>query len=216
MRSTTEEETIYQDEAEIEIESLVRLRLITHNARLVDARKERGINQQDMALAINTNQLRISNIETLKVIPTDEEMARIASILEKPIDYLFPEELLFAVEAGVFSRRKVELAAPEVISLTEAERLHLLPDTSLHAVEEEVERKLLAERINEALNTLEPREQRVIRLRFGFDGRPRLLEEVGREFNLTRERIRQIESKALRKLRHPSRSRVLKDYLGEE
>ena len=66
----------------------------------------------------------------------------------------------------------------------------------------------------EVLDTLTPREEKVLRLRFGLDdGRARTLEEVGREFNVTRERIRQIEAKALRKLRHPSRSKKLKDYL---
>ncbi|MFC1937797.1 RNA polymerase sigma factor RpoD [Chloroflexota bacterium] len=75
-------------------------------------------------------------------------------------------------------------------------------------------RQLLKEQIGEVLSSLTPREQRVIQLRFGLeDGRSRTLEEVGREFNVTRERIRQIEAKALRKLRHPSRSRKLKDYL---
>ena len=64
------------------------------------------------------------------------------------------------------------------------------------------------------LKTLTPREEKVLRLRFGLeDGRPRTLEEVGKEFNVTRERIRQIEAKALRKLRHPSRSRKLRDFL---
>ena len=75
-------------------------------------------------------------------------------------------------------------------------------------------KRLLKEQINEVLSTLTPREQRVLQLRFGLDdGRSRTLEEVGKEFNVTRERIRQIEAKALRKLRHPSRSRKLKDYL---
>lgn len=75
-------------------------------------------------------------------------------------------------------------------------------------------KRLLKEQISEVLSTLTPREQRVLQLRFGLeDGRSRTLEEVGKEFNVTRERIRQIEAKALRKLRHPSRSRKLKDYL---
>ncbi|GAG83232.1 unnamed protein product, partial [marine sediment metagenome] len=75
-------------------------------------------------------------------------------------------------------------------------------------------RQLLKEQIEDVLSTLTPREQRVLQLRFGLeDGRSRTLEEVGKEFNVTRERIRQIEAKVLRKLRHPSRSRKLKDYL---
>ena len=73
---------------------------------------------------------------------------------------------------------------------------------------------LLKEQLNEVLDTLTEREQKVLRLRFGMnDGRARTLEEVGKEFDVTRERIRQIEAKALRKLRHPSRSRKLRDYL---
>ena len=73
---------------------------------------------------------------------------------------------------------------------------------------------MLKEQLAEVLDTLTPREEKVLILRFGLeDGRSRTLEEVGREFRVTRERIRQIEAKALRKLRHPSRSRKLKDYL---
>ena len=76
---------------------------------------------------------------------------------------------------------------------------------------------LLKEQLVEVLSTLTDREQKVLRLRFGLDdGRARTLEEVGKEFNVTRERIRQIEAKALRKLRHPSRSRKLKDYLDKK
>jgi RNA polymerase primary sigma factor len=80
------------------------------------------------------------------------------------------------------------------------------PDVASH--------QLLKEQIDEVLSSLNPRERRVLQLRFGLeDGRSRTLEEVGREFGVTRERIRQIEAKALRKLRHPSRSRKLRDYL---
>ena len=75
-------------------------------------------------------------------------------------------------------------------------------------------KQLLKEQIDEVVSSLSEREQRVLQLRFGLeDGRSRTLEEVGREFNVTRERIRQIEAKVLRKLRHPSRSRKLRDYL---
>ena len=82
-------------------------------------------------------------------------------------------------------------------------RMHLSP------------RRPLKEQLTEVLSTLTPREEKVLRLRFGIeDGRTRTLEEVGKEFNVTRERIRQIEAKALRKLRHPSRSKRLKDFLN--
>jgi len=216
MPSTTGEKTVYLSEIEtdeIENVSLVRLRLITHNARLIDARKERGMTAEDMAVATSLSRGRLRDIENLRAIPTEDEIIKIACVLKKPIDYLFAEELLSAIEAGVFSRRKVEMAAPGVISLTEAQRLRLTYDGESEIIEQ-VSRKLLSARINEVLNTISPREQKVIRLRFAFDdGRSRTTKEVGEKFNVTRERIRQIEEKALRKLRHPSRSHMLKDYL---
>lgn len=191
---------------ELESENLVQLRLLTRNIRLVDARKARGMIQLDMARAAGIKIFRFQCIENLKVVPTEDEICKIASVLEKPIDYLFSEALLSAVEAGVFSRRKAELAAPQIISLTEALKQGLITDGGLDAVEEKIGRELLVEQVREAIDTLTPREQGVIRLRFGLvDGRCHSLEEVGPEFNVTRERIRQIEAKALRKLRHPSR-----------
>ncbi len=96
----------------------------------------------------------------------------------------------------------------------ETELGELLPEEGLPSVEEIVENKLLRELLEKAVSTLTLREQKVLRLRFGLDdNRPRTLEDVGKEFNVTRERIRQIEAKALRKLRHPSRSKSLKDYI---
>ena len=80
---------------------------------------------------------------------------------------------------------------------------------------EEASYTLLREQLEEVLKTLTPREEEVLRMRFGLiDGKPHTLEEVGKEFDVTRERIRQIESKALRKLRHPSRSKKLRDFLN--
>ena len=79
----------------------------------------------------------------------------------------------------------------------------------------QVDNLILKEQLEEVMNTLTPREAKVLKLRFGLeDGKARTLEEVGREFEVTRERIRQIEAKALRKLRHPSRSKKLRDYMG--
>lgn len=199
---------------ESETASLVRLRLTTHNARLVDARKERYITQAAMATMLGWSQTCLSQIELLRRQPTEDEMIDIACILEKPIDYLFPDELLSAVETGVFSKRKVELSGPQVIYLTQAMRQALITDGGLDAVEDAVDGRLLPERLCEVLGTLAPREQRVLALRFGLENEgSRTLEEVGTEIGVTRERIRQIEAKALRKLRHPRRSRKLKDFL---
>ena len=90
----------------------------------------------------------------------------------------------------------------------------LFPDDGAPAPADAASHTMLREQLSDVLSTLTPREEKVLRLRFGLeDGRSRTLEEVGKEFNVTRERIRQIEAKALRKLRHPSRSRKLKDYL---
>ena len=89
-----------------------------------------------------------------------------------------------------------------------------IPDEEAPVPAEAASQTLLKEQLADVLNTLTPREEKVLRLRFGLeDGRPRTLEEVGKEFNVTRERIRQIEAKALRKLRHPSRSKKLRDFL---
>ena len=91
-----------------------------------------------------------------------------------------------------------------------------IPDEDAPVPAEAASHTLLKEQLSGVLKTLTPREEKVLRLRFGLeDGRPRTLEEVGREFGVTRERIRQIESKTLAKLRHPSRSSKLKDYLED-
>ncbi|MBQ8405686.1 MAG: sigma-70 family RNA polymerase sigma factor, partial [Clostridia bacterium] len=99
----------------------------------------------------------------------------------------------------------------------EEEDSHLgdfIEDEKTATPSESVASTMLKEQLMEILGTLTPREERVLQLRYGIkDGKPRTLEEVGKEFNVTRERIRQIEAKALRKLRHPSRSKRLKDFL---
>ena len=100
----------------------------------------------------------------------------------------------------------------------EEEDSHLgdfIVDTTATSPSESAESKMLREQLLQVLNTLTPRENEVLRKRYGLDdNRPKTLEEVGREFNVTRERIRQIEAKALRKLRHPSRTKKLKDYMN--
>ena len=117
--------------------------------------------------------------------------------------------------------REIIKIAQEPVSLEtpigEEEDSHLgdfIPDDEAPAPAEAASFTLMKEQLLDVLDTLTPREEKVLRLRFGLDdGHQRTLEEVGREFKVTRERIRQIEAKALRKLRHPSRSKKLKDYL---
>ncbi|MFY9177263.1 MAG: RNA polymerase sigma factor RpoD [Clostridiales bacterium] len=132
-----------------------------------------------------------------------------------------PEEIAKEMEISEEKVRDILKIAQEPVSLEtpigEEEDSHLgdfIPDDDAPAPAEAAAFTLLKEQLMDVLDTLTPREEKVLRLRFGLDdGRARTLEEVGKEFNVTRERIRQIEAKALRKLRHPSRSKKLKDFL---
>ena len=132
-----------------------------------------------------------------------------------------PEEIAKAMGISEAKVREIIKIAQEPVSLEtpigEEEDSHLgdfIPDDDAPAPAEAASHALMREQLWDVLNTLTPREEKVLRLRFGLDdGNQRTLEEVGREFKVTRERIRQIEAKALRKLRHPSRSKKLKDYL---
>jgi len=131
------------------------------------------------------------------------------------------DELAREMQMPVEKVREITKIAQEPVSLEtpigEEEDSHLgdfIPDEDIPAPAEAAAFTLLKEQLMEVLDTLTDREEKVLRLRFGLDdGRARTLEEVGKEFSVTRERIRQIEAKALRKLRHPSRSKKLKDYL---
>ena len=132
-----------------------------------------------------------------------------------------PDEIAAELEMPVERVREIMRIAQDPVSLEtpigEEEDSHLgdfIPDDDAPAPAEAASLILLKEQLGEVLATLTEREEKVLRLRFGLeDGRSRTLEEVGREFNVTRERIRQIEAKALRKLRHPSRSKKVKDFL---
>lgn len=131
------------------------------------------------------------------------------------------DDIAAELDMPVDKVREIMRVAQEPVSLEtpigEEEDSHLgdfIPDDDAPAPQDAASHTLLKEQLSDVLSTLTSREEKVLRLRFGLeDGRSRTLEEVGREFNVTRERIRQIESKALRKLRHPSRSKKLKDFL---
>ena len=135
---------------------------------------------------------------------------------------LTPEEIAAQMNMPVDKVREILKIAQEPVSLEtpigEEEDSHLgdfIPDEGASEPSEAASFTLLKEQLVDVLSTLTPREEKVLKLRFGIeDGRTRTLEEVGKEFNVTRERIRQIEAKALRKLRHPSRSKKLKDFLN--
>lgn len=132
-----------------------------------------------------------------------------------------PEELAIAMEVPVERVREIQKIAQDPVSLEtpigEEEDSHLgdfIEDDKTQTPGDSVTFIMLKEQLLGVLDTLTPREEKVLRLRYGIDdGKPRTLEEVGKEFNVTRERIRQIEAKALRKLRHPSRSKKLRDFL---
>ena len=148
--------------------------------------------------------IRISRqlLQELGREPTSEEIAKEMGITVEKVR-----------EIKKISQDPVSLETP----IGEEEDSHLgdfIPDDDVPAPVEAAAYSMLKEQLMEVLDTLSDREKKVLMLRFGLeDGRPRTLEEVGKEFNVTRERIRQIEAKALRKLRHPSRSKKLKDYL---
>ena len=164
-----------------------------------------------------TIRIPVHMVETIhKVTKTSRELLQekgrevSAEEIAKELDNMNPERV-----------REIMKIAQDPISLEtpvgEEEDSHIgdfIEDQESPAPAEAASYELLREQLNEVLRTLTPREEQVLRLRFGLeDGRQRTLEEVGQQFNITRERIRQIEAKALRKLRHPSRSKKLRDYL---
>ena len=133
-----------------------------------------------------------------------------------------PEEIAAEMEIPVEKVTEIQKIAQDPVSLEtpigEEEDSHLgdfIQDEDSPAPHDAASYTMLREQLEEVMNTLTPREAKVLKLRFGLeDGKSRTLEEVGKEFNVTRERVRQIEAKALRKLRHPSRSKKLRDYMG--
>ncbi len=164
-----------------------------------------------------TIRIPVHMVETIhKVTKKSREM------LQEKGREVSPDEIAKEVNMPAEKVREIMKIAQDPISLEtpvgEEEDSHIgdfIEDQESPAPAEAASYELLREQLNEVLHTLTPREEQVLRLRFGLeDGRQRTLEEVGQQFNITRERIRQIEAKALRKLRHPSRSKKLKDYLN--
>ncbi len=164
-----------------------------------------------------TIRIPVHMVETInRVLRTSHSMVQ--SLGREPTT----EEVAQELHMEVSKVEEIMKIAQEPVSLEtpvgEEEDSHLgdfLPDSDASQPPEEASHTLLHEQLEDVLATLTPREQQVLRMRFGLqDGKPHTLEEVGKEFDVTRERIRQIESKALRKLRHPSRSKKLRDFLN--
>lgn len=156
------------------------------------------------------------------MVETINKVLRVSrQLLQEPGREPTDEEIAKEMNLPVEKVREILKIAQEPVSLEmpigEEEDSHLgdfIADDNAPAPQEAASYSMLREQLLEVLHTLTPREENVLKLRFGLeDGRPKTLEEVGKVFNITRERIRQIEAKALRKLRHPSRSKRLKDYL---
>ena len=162
--------------------------------------------------------IKLRGVKTVICLDTDAGAQRLELAKELGADYT----INVSHEDPVERVREILKIAQEPVSLEtpigEEEDSHLgdfIPDEDASEPSEAASFTLLKEQLVEVLSTLTPREEKVLKLRFGIeDGRTRTLEEVGKEFNVTRERIRQIEAKALRKLRHPSRSKKLKDFLN--
>jgi transcriptional regulator with XRE-family HTH domain len=188
-------------------DSIIRLKLIPQNLRMLNARKQKGLTQKDLALLIGVCTSKVSEVELLKVLPSDDLMQDIADALDCDAKWLFPDVLLEKLQDGVFQNRVKEIGERD---------LNRLPSKTLRKLLTEPRKydEGLSSALDRVLNTLKPRHQRILELRFGLDGHDsRTLKEVGKEFGLTGERIREIERIGLRSLRHPSRSRKLKDFL---
>ncbi len=156
------------------------------------------------------------------MVETINKLTRVSRILlQKYGREPTPAEIAKEMNISEERVREIQKIAQDPVSLEtpigEEEDSHIgdfIEDDKTVAPSDSVSTTMLKETLLNVLNSLTPREEKVLRLRYGVDdGRPRTLEEVGKEFNVTRERIRQIEAKALRKLRHPSRSKHLKDFL---
>ena len=165
-----------------------------------------------------TIRIPVHMVETLnRLIRTSrdmvQELGREPTVEELSVRMNLPMDRIH--ELLLFSQEPVSLETP----IGEEDDTHLgdfIQDSMIPVPADAVDYAMLKEQITEVLGTLTKREEQVLRMRFGLeDGHPRTLEEVGKEFHVTRERIRQIESKALRKLKHPTRSRKLKDYLTD-
>ena len=226
---TAEEEIELSKQMEIggETGKMARQRLAEANLRLVVSIAKRYVGRGMLFLdLIQVTRAIADQARTIRIpVHMVETINRLIRVQRQLLQELgrepTPEEIAAEMDLPVEKVREIQKVSQEPVSLEtpigEEEDSHLgdfIQDENVQVPAEAAAYTLLREQLDEVLDTLTDRERQVLRLRFGLDdGRARTLEEVGREFHVTRERIRQIEAKALRKLRQPSRSRKLRDYL---
>lgn len=193
--------TMWDDDAPV-----IGFQVNAFNWRLRRAREAKGWNRAELARQIGMAPGVVGDAERLRSV-SENAREKMALALGVPEDVLFPGEI-DALPKGGPPQIELSLTREDVRSLSE-------PDAYQEMIEG-AEREALRGQLIGVMETLSPRQQRILRLRFGLDdGRLRTLDEIGHEFGLTRDRIRQIEAVALRKLRHPSRTKALLDYLPE-
>jgi len=187
-----------------------------YNWNMRSRREERGWRQEDLGALVGYSKISIGLIEGLRYFPIREKAQKLAEVLECPVEILFPEWLKeFKIKSVPKAIEEEKISLEQALQLRILDQKRLTTGGDIDRIEAEVDREILRGRLSEVMETLNPREKKVVDLLFGLHGRPMSLGQVGREFDVTRERIRQIEAKALRKLRHPSRSRKLQSFLWE-
>lgn len=206
---TTESQIEFQSEFQFGLKR----RLYNWNMR--SRRELKGWRQQDLGAMIGCSGGTIGQLENLRLFPQSERAQKIAEILECPVEILFPEWLkAFKLESVPKAIEEEKITLEQAQLLRGLDQLRLTTPGDMDQIEDEVDREILTKELHEVMNNaLTPREKRVLELRFGLSEPSMTCGQVGEIFNVTGGRIQQIEAKALRKLRHPGRSRKLKDLI---
>lgn len=184
------------------------------NNELRKRRLSLGLSQKELSQASGVTITAVGNLETFRRMPSEKEATQICRVLDTDISTVFPEWL------KLFKPKRTTVVTEHLVTEVQLTsgilNQYLLEDgqDQIDKVEEDIMNEELKEVIKRQLSSLTPRESKILTMRFGLDGsNPKTLEEVGNQFGVTRERIRGIESKAIRRLKHPTRSKYLKSYL---
>jgi DNA-binding XRE family transcriptional regulator len=200
--------------------AIVKFRLSMSNVRMAEARKLKGFTQKVLADLVGVNVTTINSVECLRIVPTEPLRQEIADALSASVNYLFPQKLMESLQSGVFNGIKTMcIGEAQLERLTTCVLHRALPPVTMDDFDKGIDLEILSKKVNSifkkmvAKEIITPREEKIIRDRFGFDGDCKTQKEVGDDFGVTRERVYQVEAKVLRKMRHPSRSQKLKEFL---